>query len=121
MSSQFNPSRRALLKYGVLSAAGLTLWHGNRTAAATWPLPLPSPLSELRHGQVQFAPGPLERQVRENHQLILHLDEDALLRPFRLRGGLPAPGQELGGWYDTWGFAPGATFGQLALGVIGPG
>ncbi|GAB2534861.1 glycoside hydrolase family 127 protein [Rhodanobacter koreensis] len=35
-----------------------------------------------------------------------------MLRPFRLRSGLPAPGQELGGWYDTWGFAPGATFGQ---------
>ncbi|WP_449429329.1 beta-L-arabinofuranosidase domain-containing protein [Rhodanobacter umsongensis] len=110
MTSEFNPARRSILKYGALSTAGLLLWQGSRTAAAT-PSAL-SPLSELRHGQVQFGPGPLERQVRENHHLVLHLDEDALLRPFRLRGGMPAPGQELGGWYDTWGFAPGATFGQ---------
>lgn len=109
MSSEFNPARRALLKYGVLSTAGLTLWQGNQTAIAS---AAPSPLTELGHAQVQFAPGPLQRQIRENHQLVLHLDEDALLRPFRLRGELPAPGQELGGWYDTWGFAPGATFGQ---------
>ncbi|MGH8158743.1 MAG: beta-L-arabinofuranosidase domain-containing protein [Rhodanobacter sp.] len=109
MSSEFNPARRAILKYGVLSTAGLALWHGNQAAIASAAL---APLAELSHGQVQFAPGPLERQARENHHLVLHLDEDALLRPFRLRGGLPAPGQELGGWYDTWGFAPGATFGQ---------
>jgi DUF1680 family protein len=109
MTSEFNPARRALLKYGVLSTAGLALWHGNQTATASAAL---SPLAELGYAQVQFAPGPLQRQIRENHQLVLHLDEDALLRPFRLRGGLPAPGQELGGWYNTWGFAPGATFGQ---------
>jgi hypothetical protein len=40
------------------------------------------------------------------------LDEDALLRPFRLRAGQRAAGRELGGWYDTYAFAPGATFGQ---------
>lgn len=109
MTSEFNPARRAILKYGALSTAGLTLWQGNQIAATPAAL---SPLTELGHGQVQFAPGPLQRQIRENHDLVLHLDEDSLLRPFRLRGGLPAPGQELGGWYDTWGFAPGATFGQ---------
>ncbi|OOG64024.1 hypothetical protein B0E46_08870 [Rhodanobacter sp. B04] len=110
MASEFNPARRSVLKYGALSTAGWLLRQGNPNAAAM--SAALSPLSELHHGQVQFGPGPLERQVRENHQLVLQLDEDSLLRPFRLRGGLPAPGQELGGWYDTWGFAPGATFGQ---------
>ena len=109
MTSEFNPARRALLKYGAFSTAGLALWPGHSAAAAAM---TPAPLGELGYAQVQLGPGPLERQVRENHHLVLHLDEDALLRPFRLRGGLPAPGQELGGWYDTWGFAPGATFGQ---------
>ncbi len=58
------------------------------------------------------ATGRSQRQARENHRLVLGLDEDALLRPFRVRAGLRAPGQELGGWYDTYAFAPGATFGQ---------
>jgi len=109
MSRDFNPARRAVLKYGALSAAGLAFWPDHATAVAP---PAPRPLAELGYAQVRLAPGPLERQVRENHRLVLNLDENSLLRPFRLRGGLPAPGQELGGWYDTWGFAPGATFGQ---------
>lgn len=108
MTSEFNPARRALLKYGALSTAGLALWPDLPAVAAA----MAPPLGELGYAQVRLDPGPLERQLRENHHLVLHLDEDSLLRPFRLRGGLPAPGQELGGWYDTWGFAPGATFGQ---------
>ncbi len=50
------------------------------------------------------------------------MDEDALLKPFRLAAGLPAPGGELGGWYnaspgfnppaDMHGFIPGHSFGQ---------
>jgi uncharacterized protein len=79
---------------------------------SVWALDLQSPLAELSYTQVKFDVGPLERQARENHQLVLDLDEDALLRPFRQRAGLPAPGTDLGGWYDTYAFAPGATFGQ---------
>jgi DUF1680 family protein len=110
MTREFDPARRTLLKYGALSAAGFTLLRGNRLMAGEFATS--APLDELNYGQVQLAPGPLDRQARENHRLVLGLDEDALLRPFRLRSGLTAPGQELGGWYDTWGFAPGATFGQ---------
>ena len=60
------------------------------------------PLRQLGYGQVQLAAGPLQRQARENHRLVLALDEDALLRPFRMRSGLTAPGHDLGGWYDTY-------------------
>ncbi len=69
-------------------------------------------LKPLHHGQVQWASGPLQRQARENHRLLLSLDEDAMLRPFRLRAGHAAPGSDMGGWYDADAFAPGATFGQ---------
>jgi len=69
-------------------------------------------LSEFEYGQVQLAHGPLATQMRENHELILSLSEDSLLKPFRVRDGLPAPGVDLGGWYDTYAFAPGATYGQ---------
>ncbi|MGD0502563.1 MAG: beta-L-arabinofuranosidase domain-containing protein [Steroidobacteraceae bacterium] len=69
-------------------------------------------LRELHYGQVQLADGPLKRQVLENHQLLLDLNEESLLRPFRVRAHLAAPGNDLGGWYDADAFAPGATFGQ---------
>lgn len=109
MREDFDPARRTILKYGALTAAGFSLFRRSNasTAAVT-----SAPLNELRYAQVQFAAGPMQRQASENHSLVLNLDEDALLRPFRLRAGLPAPGQELGGWYNTYGFAPGATFGQ---------
>jgi DUF1680 family protein len=69
-------------------------------------------LEQLHHGQVQWADGPLERQASENHRLLVSLDEDAMLRPFRVRAGHAAPGADMGGWYDADAFAPGATFGQ---------
>jgi len=55
------------------------------------------------------------------------LDEDGLLKPFRQRSGLPAPGPDMGGWYDNandfdpknnfHGFIPGHTFGQYVSGL----
>ena len=110
MSDNINHGRRVFLATGVLTACG---WRpaasaanqrGSRAAVA--------PLLELDYGQVQFSAGPLDRQARENHRFVLSLDEDALLRPFRVRAGQRAPGADLGGWYDTYAFAPGATFGQ---------
>ena len=110
MTSGFERGRREVLKAGTLLVCdGVLGVTGIRRALA---IETRAPLSELRYAQVKFAPGPVERQVRENHQLVLNLDEDALLRPFRQRAGLPAPGSDLGGWYDTYAFAPGATFGQ---------
>jgi len=117
MRSGFGHHRRELLKAGALLIGGVATGAiGSRLAGAAesrTPAAGPQvPLNELGYSQVKFAPGPLERQAHENHQLLLNLDEDALLRPFRQRAGLPAPGHDLGGWYDTYAFAPGATFGQ---------
>ena len=111
MADHINRGRRDLLAIGLLAAGG---WRYAARAAASAGIadPPTAPLAELRYGQVQFSDGPLARQARGNHRLILSLDEDALLRPFRVRAGQYAPGQDLGGWYDTYAFAPGATFGQ---------
>ena len=110
MSERINHGRRGFLAFGLLAAGG---WR-HAAIAASLPLADAStvPLAELMYGQVRFGPGPLDQQARENHRLVLSLDEDALLRPFRVRAGQRAPGHDLGGWYDTYAFAPGATFGQ---------
>jgi DUF1680 family protein len=112
MSNTINTVRRSILALGLLAAGG---WRQAVAAASAKPPSIDSdaaPLSELNYSQVRLSAGPLARQARENHRLVLNLDEDALLRPFRLRAGQHAPGHELGGWYDTYALAPGATFGQ---------
>ena len=109
MSETADRGRREFLGLGLLAAAGcsrIAIAAGQAVREAG------EPLAELAYGQVQFSAGPLARQARENHRLVLGLNEDALLRPFRERAGQPAPGQDMGGWYDTYAFAPGATFGQ---------
>src|ERR1700733_5239933 len=110
MSDNIDFGRRGFLALGLLAASG---WrYGARAASQAVADAAAAPLSELDYGQVQLGAGPLYAQARENHGLVLGLDEDALLRPFRVRAGQSAPGHELGGWYDTYAFAPGATFGQ---------
>jgi uncharacterized protein len=80
------------------------------------------PLRQLAYSQVELLDGLLREQFDHNHKLFLNVDEDALLKPFRQREGLPAPGPDMGGWYDNsadfnlannfHGFAPGHSFGQ---------
>jgi uncharacterized protein len=107
MAEPVNSTRRRLLQWSALSAA-LPL-----SARAARPNPeAAAPLSQMNYRQMRLAPGPLQSQAQQNHALLLNMDEDALLRPFRVRAGLAAPGHDMGGWYDTYAFAPGATFGQ---------
>jgi uncharacterized protein len=110
---QINSQRRDVLKYGALAAGGFVLF-GSRAALAAdkASIKVAPPLAELGYAQVQFAPGPLDTQARQNHRFVMDLNEDALLYPFRKRAGLNSPGTDLGGWYGTYEFAPGATFGQ---------
>src|SRR5579864_8658870 len=100
-------TRREAMRRGV----GLTVGVWSGLARAESPAK-PVLLEQFDYGQVQFAPGPLARQFEENRQILLNLSEDSLLRPYRIREGLPAPGVDLGGWYDTYAFAPGFTYGQ---------
>ncbi|HYM26523.1 MAG TPA: beta-L-arabinofuranosidase domain-containing protein [Steroidobacteraceae bacterium] len=109
-------SRRdfAALGLGALTAAGLP-----RARAAAQPQPV---LAEFGYGDVALDSAAHRAQIENTHEVLMSLSEDSLLRPFRQMAGLPAPGQDLGGWYnydpdfdwhrDDAGFAPGATFGQ---------
>lgn len=108
--------RRALLK-GAAAAAGAFALPARAEAG-------PGPkLNQFAHGDVALGEGPARAQFDATRAALLAMDEDALLKPFRMRAGLPAPGRGLGGWYD-WaedrfvpgtdmhGFIPGHALGQ---------
>jgi DUF1680 family protein len=69
----------------------------------------------------------MKRQFDENHERFLNLDENKLLKVFRHVAGLPAPGEDMGGWYDLTGFSleandfhgfiAGHSFGQYLSGL----
>ncbi len=81
-----------------------------------------APLEEFDYGSISLAGELHHRQFENTHAVLMGLSDDALLKPFRLMAGQPAPGEDIGGWYRydpnyDWhtfdaGFAPSATFGQ---------
>ena len=109
------PTRRAFLQSAGIAAASL---HCHPSQAAE----PPAPLDEFPYQNVDLAPGPAQTQFEQTQFVLLRLNDDSLLKPWRLRAGLPAPGPELGGWYDEvplvktesggHGFAPAHCFGQ---------
>jgi len=122
-------SRRTFLKGGAAVAA-LSL-TGARIAGAHAMLDpgdvASAPLSQFGYGDVALMDGPMRQQFDANHALFLALNEDMLLKPFRQRAGQPAPGDDMGGWYDNsdefdphgsfHGFIPGHSFGQYLSGL----
>ncbi len=121
-------SRRQFLK-GSAVMAGSAMAVRSRAA---WAFPSASgaantPLSLFGYSEVQLLEGPLREQFDRNHDLFLHMNEDAMLKPFRQREGLAAPGPDMGGWYDNaddfsppenfHAFVPGHSFGQYLSGL----
>ena len=85
---------------GVFAARAIPAWSWKApsepaTSQAT------SQLSLFRYSDVQLLDGPFRAQFEQNHRFFLDLNEDGLLKPFRQRQGLPAPGPDMGGWYDN--------------------
>jgi DUF1680 family protein len=74
-------------------------------------------LHELPYADVQLTAGPLKQQYDALHAHYLALDNDRLLKVYRQRAGLPAPGADMGGWYDLDGFVPGHSLGQYISGL----
>jgi len=81
------------------------------------PTQLPTHLNEFDYGQVQLTGGLLKQQYDRVLASYLALDKDRLLKVYRERAGLPAPGAAMGGWYDADGFVPGHTLGQYISGL----
>src|SRR3954462_4162527 len=125
-------TRRQILKDGaLLAAASAALGRKQSWAAgsslATAASAITPPLSTFKYSEVQLLDGPLKEQFDHNHDVFLHLNEDALLKPFRQREGMAAPGPDMGGWYDNaddfsppenfHAFVPGHSFGQYLSGL----
>ncbi len=95
-------------------AAAATLASGASTTA----LPSASEvLAEFDYGAVELTGGPLKSQYDRIHAAYLALDNDRLLKVYRERAGLPAPGEPMGGWYGHDGFVPGHSLGQYISGL----
>jgi uncharacterized protein len=121
-------SRRHFIGTAAASAASLVAMRSlpawaQKTATAQ----ITPPLSVFGYSQVQLLEGPLRHQFEHNHELFLNLNEDGLLKPFRQREGMPAPGPDMGGWYDNGddfnekdnfhAFIAGHSFGQYLSGL----
>jgi uncharacterized protein len=116
-------SRRRFLQSGSLASAAVA-------TSSLWGLPAwaaqganPALLSEFSYGDVLMASDLHESQFMTTHAVLMALSEDSLLKPLRQMSGMPAPGEDLGGWYHydpgydyrknfDYGFAPACTFGQ---------
>lgn len=123
--------RRTFLKTASAGAAGL---YAARAASALGdseatkgPVAISTPLTTFSYGEVQLHDGPMKRQFDEHHAVFLNLDEDRMLKIFRQVAGQPAPGEDMGGWYDLTGFSlekgdftgfiAGHSFGQYVSGL----
>jgi DUF1680 family protein len=119
-------SRRSFLKSSAAAAAATLAAPRSTFAALATDNVANGPLSEFGYAEIELLDGPLLEQFKTNHIFYLSLDEDMLLKPYRQRAGLPAPGDDMGGWYDwvdtkhlknNHGFCPGGTFGQYLSGL----
>jgi hypothetical protein len=119
-------SRRTFLKSSAAAAAATLAAPGSTFAALASDNAINAPLSQFGYAEIELLDGPLRQQFQTNHAFYLALDEDMLLKPFRQRAGLPAPGDDMGGWYDwvdgvhlnnSHGLFPGHAFGQFLSGL----
>src|SRR5215469_6289976 len=74
-------------------------------------------LQEFSYSQVALTGGPMAEMYRRIRAHYLNLDEDRVLKVYRQRAGLSAPGRDMGGWYDADGFVPGHLIGQFISGL----
>jgi uncharacterized protein len=111
----FRPTPRKFLQASAAVLSRSLLDH----ASALAPTPTESSREvphEFPYGTVSITGGPLKEQYDRTHADYLGLDNDRLLKVYRQRAGMLAPGPDMGGWYDTDGFVPGHSMGQYISG-----
>ena len=83
---------------------------------------LQAPLAQFGYGDVTLDSPLHEDQRRHTLDILMGVSDDSMLMPLRQMSNLPAPGEDLGGWYHyapEWdyrkggpGFAPAHMYGQ---------
>lgn len=101
--------RRHFLTGCAGTVAGVAMGQPSRSAREK--------LQEFQYSDVALTGGPLKSHFDRVHAHFLTLDNDRLLKVYRQKAGLPAPGDDMGGWYDAKGFVPGHTIGQYISGL----
>src|SRR4051812_43376971 len=106
-----NVSRREVLRTAAAAmvAVGLDV---STSAAPPATAPSRTKLRAFDYGDVKLTGGPLKEQYDHALDLFLNLDDDRILKVYRAKAGLPAPGPDMGGWYNAEGFWPGHALGQ---------
>ena len=109
------------LQRAAVLSAGLALPGSLRLDAET-AQPSPCSLTTFGYGDVTLNSVLHQEQLDNTHAVLMGLNEDSLMKPFREMSEMPAPGEQLGGWYmykpdydyrkDSAGLCPGGTFGQ---------
>jgi hypothetical protein len=117
LSSITTISRRAFLKKGAAAAAASSLTSRAASAAAfdaSSAVRGERKLTAFDFEGVQVTGGMLQAQIRRTTDFYLGISNDDILKGFRKRAGIPAPGQEMGGWceHDT-----AVIFGQWLSGM----
>ena len=113
MSTSSHIDRRTFLRSSTLTAAaGVASQLLPGTLLAAPETSSAAPLQTFPYAAVQLDRGLAEDQLHDTHEVLMGLSNDELLKPYRVRTGQPAPGADLGGWYDAYAFCPGHTFGQ---------
>jgi DUF1680 family protein len=103
-----------------MAAAGIAVTGCAHTRKPAASQPGRPPLTQFDYGDVDLTSELHEQQLENTQQVLMGLSEDSMLKPLRQMSGLPAPGEDLGGWYHYdpnyvtggYGFAPACHFGQ---------
>jgi DUF1680 family protein len=122
-------SRRTFLK---VASAATAVTCAVRSIPA-WATPgkglvaVETPLNTFSYSDVKLLLSPIKRQFDDNYRVFQNLEDDRMLKVFRQVAGLPAPGEDMGGWYDLTGFSlergdfhgfiAGHSFGQYVSGL----
>jgi hypothetical protein len=95
-------SRRGFLRGAAGAAAlGSAAWR-----SSAWPAEPREKLPEFNYSAVRLTGGPLKSQFARIHASYLTLDDDRVLKVYRQRAGLPAPGEftlsiRVPGWLEA--------------------
>ncbi len=106
-------TRRSFLQSSAMTIGGVMCTDLSAHALlAEAPAAVNRPLQEFSYADVVFLPGAEDALLEQTHAVLMGLSDDRLLKPFRVRAGVAAPGADMGGWYDAYAYAPGHSFGQ---------